>query len=159
MYVEEIEFTPKTSILFYGFYLSVLSFFCHRSIEKMVSRQVLVTRSASKRRLIENAKNAPMKKIRLAKMKQMANAYIKNKKLIVNKVNFKLFYDQNKIIYPWLSKESLRWHIRNQEKLNKVTTISNNIITTSPSDTSTTEGSNVTVDSIHDSSTQVSHEY
>ena len=116
----------------------------------MVSRKILVTRSSKQRRSIENAKNAPVKKMRVTKMKQLANEYIRKEKSMINNFNFNLFYKQNKTIYPWLQKEAFRWHVRSK----KVNKLNKNDYSTTSSDIS-----NESDDSLLDSTSQVSHDF
>ena len=53
--------------------------------------------------------NAPTKRTKITLMKQLAKKYKKNK---INKVNvydyFNCRYDENKLIFPWLKKDTLR---------------------------------------------------
>ena len=71
------------------------------------------TRSSLKRKKEELITNAPIKKARIQVMKALANKYKDSCKINKDKINnFTEFYKVNKDIYPWLRKESLRWHIR-----------------------------------------------
>ena len=63
--------------------------------------------------------NAPAKKARVVMMKQLAKEYNKDNNITYY---FNCFYEKNKIIYPWLKKDALRWHIRANNKLVKSTT-------------------------------------
>ena len=81
--------------------------------------------------------NAPTKRARIALMKQLAKKYKKSK---INKVNvydyFNRFYVENKLIFPWLKKDTLRWHICAINKKEQTTNDGTTINTT----TSTTTG-------------------
>lgn len=71
------------------------------------------------------AKNAPVKKARVEKMKELAVMFHSGINNNDNSSNFfNKFYVTKKLIYPWLTKESLRWHIRvkKQHKSDTVTT-------------------------------------
>ena len=71
------------------------------------------TRSSLKRKKEQLISNAPIKKARIQVMKALANKYKDSCKINKDKINsFTEFYKVNKDIYPWLRKESLRWHIR-----------------------------------------------
>ena len=76
--------------------------------------QLNVTRASHKRRLHENKINYSSKKAKVTLMKELVLQYDKLKSL--NKVNnhslFQSFYDEKKILFPWLKKETLRWHVR-----------------------------------------------
>jgi len=73
------------------------------------------TRSSLKRKKEQLISNAPIKKARIEMMKQLATKF-KKSKLNKDKVTyFNEFYKVQKDIYPWLKKESLRWHIRASE--------------------------------------------
>ena len=72
---------------------------------------VSITRSSLKRKKEELISNAPIKKARIQVMKQLATKF-KESRINKDKVNFFTeFYNVQKNIYPWLKKESLRWHI------------------------------------------------
>ena len=81
--------------------------------------------------------DAPTKRARVTRMKQLAKKYEKSK---INKVNvydfFFCFYVENKLIFPWLKKDTLRWHIRALNKKEQTTNDGTAINTT----TSTTTG-------------------
>ena len=77
--------------------------------------RLTVTRASYKRRLIENKVNYSSKKAKVKLMKELVLQY--NKLRSLNKVNnnyslFQNFYDEKKVLFPWLKKESLRWHVR-----------------------------------------------
>ena len=61
---------------------------------------------------VDTGTDAPTKRVRITLMKQLAKKYKKSK---INKVNvydyFNRFYVENKLIYPWLKKDTLRCHI------------------------------------------------
>ena len=81
--------------------------------------------------------DAPTKRARITLMKQLAKKYEKSK---INKVNvydyFNCFYVENKLIFPWLKKDTLRRHIRAINKKEDTTNDGTTINTT----TSTTTG-------------------
>ena len=81
--------------------------------------------------------NTPTKRARITVMKQLAKKYEKNK---INKVNiydyFNCFYDENKLIFPWLKKDNLRWHIRAIKKKEDTTDDDSTSVTTTTSTTS-----------------------
>ena len=107
----------------------------------MVSR-ILTYRNPLKRKGRDIPKdNAPAKKARVVMMKQLAKEYNKDK----NKDNnityyFNCFYEKNKLIYPWLKKDTLRWHIRANNKL--VTTKTSSKTTTTTTTTGTNQPTN-----------------
>ena len=83
-----------------------------------------VTRASHKRRLHDNKLNYSAKKAKVEMMKMLVVEYNKVKSL--NNVNntcctLQGFYDEKKILFPWLKKETLRWHVRNP-KTSKTTT-------------------------------------
>ena len=52
-------------------------------------------------------------------MKELALMYEKESTSSNNNSNyFNDFYLREKLVYPWLTKESLRWHVRVKKKLN-----------------------------------------
>ena len=78
----------------------------------MPTRELFITRSSLKRKKQELISNAPIKKARIQVMKELATKF-KESNLNKDKVNnYTKFYKLQKDIYPWLKKESLRWHIR-----------------------------------------------
>jgi len=74
----------------------------------------MVTRLAKTRRVAELIETAPKRKKRLHEMKELANKYVLESNKYVDKdcFYFNNFYKEKKIIYPWLEKESFRWHVR-----------------------------------------------
>lgn len=84
------------------------------------SALIKLTRASHKRKLAENASNKANKKVRVNKMKELAGKFIKSKRSKEDKIYLDLFYKQNKLLYPWLKKESLRWHIRHQRTTKEV---------------------------------------
>jgi len=89
----------------------------------MPSKRLVSTRSQLKRKALELQTNAPVKKARVDRMKELAAMFEKGKKSNNNNSNyFNTFYVENKLIYPWLTKESLRWHIRVKKQVNIDTT-------------------------------------
>ena len=78
--------------------------------------RLTVTGTSNKRRLHENKVNYSSKKAKVKLMKELVLQY--NKLRSLNKVNnnsysfFQCFYDEKKVLFPWLKKESLRWHLR-----------------------------------------------
>ena len=88
----------------------------------MPSQRLVSTRNQRKRKALELQTNAPVKKARVAKMKELALMYDKENNGNNSSNYFNEFYLKQKIIYPWLTKESLRWHIRVKKKLNIDTT-------------------------------------
>ena len=92
----------------------------------MPSKRLVLTRNQRKRKALELITNAPVKKARVAKMKELALMYEKENKYGNHNSNyFNDFYLKQKHIFPWLTKESLRWHTRVKKKLNSDTTIIN----------------------------------
>ena len=101
-----------------------------RNFFAIVSR-LLCRRNPLKRKCAAVDTDAATKRARVTLMKQMAKKYKKNK---IDKVNvytyFNCFYEENKLIFPWLKKDTLRWHIRainkkentNDDKINTTTT-------------------------------------
>ena len=79
------------------------------------------TRSSLKRKKEELMSNAPVEKSRIEVMKALANKYKESKFNKDKFISFSEFYNVNKDIYPWLKKESLRWHIR--ENMNDTTNL------------------------------------
>ncbi len=89
----------------------------------MPSQRSVSTRNQLKRKALELQTNAPVKKARVNKMKELAEMFEKEKKINSNNSNyFNEFYVTQKLIYPWLSKESLRWHTRVKKKVKIDTT-------------------------------------
>ena len=89
----------------------------------MPSQRLVSTRNQQKRKALELKTNAPVKKARVAKMKELALMYEKESTSSNNNSNyFNDFYLREKLVYPWLTKESLRWHVRVKKKLNIDTT-------------------------------------
>ena len=94
----------------------------------MPSYKMLVTTcNQQKRKALELQSNAPVKKARVSKMKELATMFkTVNRNNDSNKSNyFNSFFIKQKVVYPWLSKESLRWHVRalnSQNKENMITT-------------------------------------
>ena len=82
-------------------------------------KRICLTRRGSKRKLQELQHNAPIKKARLSLMKKLGAEYLKlDHNIRNNKFCFNKVYDDKTCIYPWLKKESLRWHIRQFNKDN-----------------------------------------
>ena len=74
------------------------------------------TRLQTKRKRLETIKNAPAKRARVELMKKLAidfNDANKSKK----KNYFTEYYDTKKLLFPWLQKETLRWHIRKSKMI------------------------------------------
>ena len=75
----------------------------------------MMTCLAKKRKINDLLNNAPTKKARVNQMKELAKTYIT---MIYEKCGnnkycyFNDYYKAKKMIYPWLSKETLRWHVR-----------------------------------------------
>jgi len=98
----------------------------------MVSQRLLSTRNQLKRKTLELQTNAPVKKARVLKMKELAEMFQNeknnnddNNSHTNTKNYFTSFYSRNKAIYPWLTKEVLRWHVRaldSRQKENKKST-------------------------------------
>ena len=85
--------------------------------------RLTVTRASYKRRLIENKVNYSSKKAKVKLMKELVLQY--NKLRSLNKVNnnyslFQNFYEEKKVLFPWLKKESLRWHLRKSISTNNM---------------------------------------
>ena len=72
------------------------------------------TRLTKKRKINDLINNAPTKKARVNHMKELAKKYITMYEKCENKKScyFNDYYKTKKMIYPWLSKETLRWHVR-----------------------------------------------
>ena len=90
-------------------------------------KMLVTTRNQRKRKALELQSNAPVKKARVSKMKELATMFkTVNRNNDSNKSNyFNSFFIKQKVVYPWLSKESLRWHVRalnSQNKENMITT-------------------------------------
>ena len=90
-------------------------------------KMLVTTRNQRKRKALELQTNAPVKKARVSKMKELATMFkTVNRNNHSNKSNyFNTFFIEQKVVYPWLSKESLRWHVRalnSQNKENMITT-------------------------------------
>ena len=88
---------------------------------------LVTTRNQRKRKALELQTNAPVKKARVSKMKELATMFkTVNRNNDSNKSNyFNSFFIKQKVVYPWLIKESLRWHVRalnSQNKENMITT-------------------------------------
>ena len=90
---------------------------------------LVLTRNQRKRKVLELQTNAPVKKARVSKMKELAEMYKSGKGYDKNDNNnsnyFNNFFMKQKVVYPWLTKESLRWHVRllnSKKKLDKITT-------------------------------------
>ena len=91
---------------------------------------LVTTRNQRKRKALELQTNAPVKKARVSKMKELATMYKTGKECDrnndTNESNyFDIFFMKQKVVYPWLTKESLRWHVRvlnSQKKQNMTTT-------------------------------------
>ena len=91
---------------------------------------LVLTRNQQKRKALELQTNAPVKKARVSRMKELAEMYesgIGYDKNDNNNSNyFNKFFMKQKVVYPWLTKESLRWHVRvlknSKKKLNKIAT-------------------------------------
>ena len=84
----------------------------------MPTKKILhLTRSGKKRKMIELESNAPIKKARLLFMKKLGSEYLNSQHN--GKFWFNTFYEEQKIIYPWLKKEPLRWHIRRLNHVKK----------------------------------------
>ena len=79
----------------------------------MVSQLMSHRKNPLKRRGATNVTIAPTKKSRILLMKQLAKKYYRDKIKKVKKFDyFNIFYEQNKLIFPWLKKDALRYHIR-----------------------------------------------
>jgi len=93
----------------------------------MVARRNPSRRNPLKRKSDATKTSSPTKKARLVLMKELAEIY-KNDEL--NKDNlcyyFNCFYEKKKLIYPWLKKDTLRWHIRAMNKKGNVTKTTTN---------------------------------
>ena len=74
----------------------------------------MTTRLAKKRKINDLINNAPAKKARIKQMTELAEEYTTNyEKCGNNQYNyFNNYYKEKKMIYPWLNKETLRWHFR-----------------------------------------------
>ena len=85
--------------------------------------RLTVTRVSHKRRLHENKVNYSSKKAKVKLMKELVLQY--NKLRSLNKVNnnyslFQNFYDEKEVLFPWLKKESLRWHVQKSTSTNNM---------------------------------------
>ena len=74
------------------------------------------TRSSLAKKRIDNFRFLPTKKARINIMKQLARNFVKKKPNKKHSQYFINFYNETKLIYDWLNKETLRWHILEQEK-------------------------------------------
>ena len=90
-------------------------------------KMLVTTRNQRKRKALELQTNAPVKKARVSKMKELATMFkTMNRNNDSNRSNyFNSFFIKQKVVYPWLSEETLRWHVRalnSQNKENMITT-------------------------------------
>ena len=90
-------------------------------------KMLVTTRNQRKRKALELQSNAPVKKARVSKMKELATMFkTMNRNNDSNRSNyFNSFFIKQKVVYPWLSEETLRWHVRalnSQNKENMITT-------------------------------------
>ena len=84
----------------------------------MPSQRSVLTRNQRERKALELKTNAPVKKARVAKMKELALMYEKENTYSNNNSNyFNEFYLRQKLVYHWLTKESLHWHVRVKKKI------------------------------------------
>ena len=80
-------------------------------------KNVCLTRSQRKQKILDQEQNAPIKRARLLVMKRLASEYLSSD--LNGKFQYDTFYKQSKKVYPWLKKELLRWHIRTQQDKKK----------------------------------------
>ena len=80
-------------------------------------KNLCLTRSQRKNKIIHLEQNAPIKRARLLVMKRLASEYLSSD--FNGKFQYDIFYKQSSNVYPWLKKELLRWHIRRQRDLEK----------------------------------------
>ena len=74
------------------------------------------TRLSLKRKSELLVSNRLEKRARIISMKNLAKKFCRQDHLEEGNNVFQDFYNEQKLIYPWLSKESLRWHIRSHKK-------------------------------------------
>ena len=74
----------------------------------------MTKRLTKKRKINDLVNNAPTKKARVNHMKELAKNFTSMYEKCADKESsyFNDFYKTKKMIYPWLSKESFRWHVR-----------------------------------------------
>ena len=82
----------------------------------MVTR-VVKTRASRKRKLDENRQNYSSKRAKIMMMKKLVADYNKLNKKKSCKANndyylLHSFYEEKKVLFPWLKKECFRWHVR-----------------------------------------------
>ena len=83
----------------------------------MRSQRLVLTRNQRERKALELKTNAPVKKARVAKMKELALMYEKENTYSNNNSNyFNEFYLRQKLVYLWLTKESICWLVRVKKK-------------------------------------------
>ena len=77
------------------------------------------------------------KKARVCKMKELAEMYKIGKGCDKNNDNnnsnnFNIFFMKQKVVYPWLTKEYLQWHVRvlNSPKKLRLLQLQRNLVTT-----------------------------
>jgi len=120
MYVENIKIAPQKELFLHILFLSRTHKKTSSKLKMPRKELVIVTRSAQKRMNEETVTHAPVKKRRVATMKELAEEFNKNKLKNRETNFFDQFYNEHVLIFPWLKKESLRWHIRssNGSKVN-----------------------------------------
>ena len=80
-------------------------------------KNLCLTQSQRKNKIIHLEQNAPIKRARLLVMKRLASEYLSSD--FNGKFQYDIFYKQSSKVYPWLKKELLQWHIRRQQDLEK----------------------------------------
>ena len=80
-------------------------------------KNLCLTRSQRKNKIIHLAQNAAIKRARLLVMKRVASKYLSFD--FNGKFQYEIFYKQSSNVYPWLKKELLRWHLKRQRDLEK----------------------------------------
>ena len=75
------------------------------------------TRLLKYRKSVELASSRLERRARVVKMKNLATKFCREHCFDGDNCNsFQKYYIEQKLIYPWLKKESLRWHVRNLKK-------------------------------------------
>ena len=108
MYVDYILLEKND--FFTSIFIIIWSVICDFTMP--TKKKLYLSRSQRKQKLIELEHNAPIKTTHLSVMKVLASEYLKSNNN--GKLCFDKFYKEKRNIYPWLKKELLQWHSRNQ---------------------------------------------
>ena len=79
------------------------------------NKNVCLTRSQTKQKILELEQNTAIKRARLLVMKRLVSGNLSSD--VNGTFHYDTFYKQNKNIYPWLKKELLQWHLRRQRDI------------------------------------------